>query len=363
MGPMRLKPIVTGALGALIFGMTPFLSIPGIAAPQSVAEIANYTGADRQAVLEAGAKKEGTVLVYTTGTQGQPVFDAFASKYPFVRLEIFRADGPVLARRLIEEYAAGRYIADTVGTTTGALHPLRDASLLQPMISPEHAMMIKEAIEPGRHWTIDYQSFVSLGYNTKAVSEREIPNTLDDLLNPKWQGKMAVSNDSTLPNWIGAVLHDKGDKGEDFLRKLAQQKIRVYDVSARAVANLVVSGEAPLSPVIFGSHMINSQAEGASVAWKALGEVYSNLSGAALLNKAPHPHAAMLYLDFLFSREGQSIRQKLCYASGRTDFEFPGKPTKILLLTEEPTYAQDFEKWSAFALAIFGRGASLPSAK
>ena len=65
---------------------------PSTAAPQSVEEIANYTGADRQQILEAGAKTEGALMVYATGTQIQPLIDRFEQKYPYIHVQLPRAD-------------------------------------------------------------------------------------------------------------------------------------------------------------------------------------------------------------------------------------------------------------------------------
>jgi iron(III) transport system substrate-binding protein len=331
------------------------LALPpsGLQSPAEANEaIANHTGADRQAVLEAGARREGQLLIYATGTQADPLYQAFGRKYPFIRVGAFRGDSAHVTRRMMEEYGAGRYLADTIDLNTAALRQMREANLLQPFVSPELPKIRKEAIEPGGHWAIDYESYLSLGYNTKLVSDADAPKTLDDLLLPAWQGKMAVPGTSTLVNWIGALVQDKG---EDFVRRLGQQKIRIFQVSARAVANFVVSGEVSLSPALFNSHIANSRAQGARVAWRPLGGVYSTTGAIALAGKAAHPHAAMLFVDFVLSREGQSIYQSLGYASSRTDLENPEKPGKIHYLADRPTYLQDYETWAALGHRVFGK--------
>ena len=98
--------------------------------------------------------------------------------------------------------------------------------------------------------------------------------------------------------------------------------------------------------------------EGASVAWRALGGVYSITDGVALALEAPHPNAAMLYIDFVLSREGQALYQKLGYASARKDIDNPDKPAKIYYLGDEPDYLQNYEKWTALAHEIFGHEAA-----
>ena len=76
------------ALAFLLFALG---SLSVRAQPPAVERIANYAGADRQAVLEAGAKREGGLLLYTTGTQIKPLIDRFEAKYPYLRVELARA--------------------------------------------------------------------------------------------------------------------------------------------------------------------------------------------------------------------------------------------------------------------------------
>ena len=116
------------------------------------------------------------------------------------------------ARKAIEEFKAKMFIVDVMGTSLGGMQTLRDIEFFQPYWSPHLAIMRDGAVEPKRLWAMDFESYISLGYNTKEVSEADVPKTLEDLLNPKWKSKMAVSSSSTPPNWIGAVLLDKDRK-------------------------------------------------------------------------------------------------------------------------------------------------------
>jgi iron(III) transport system substrate-binding protein len=322
------------------------------AAPSSVAEIAAYEGADRQALLETGARREGVILIYAIGTQADPVYAAFAKKYPFVRVETAKADSPTISRRMIEEYAARTYLVDALDVAVTGLRPLKEAGVLQAYRSPELAQFTKTGLEPSGYWAVDYESYVSLGYNTTLVSDAEAPKTYDDLLDPKWRGRMAVPGTSTLANFIGAIVTDRG---EAFARRLSEQKIRVYEVSGRAVANLVVSGEVPLSPALFNSHIANSRDQGAPVAWRALGGVYSTTGAMALAAQAPHPHAAMLFIDFMLSREGQEVYRTLGYASARIDMAGRDKPSKVYYFGDDPNYPQNYEKWLALGRQITGQ--------
>ncbi len=342
---------LAGTLGALALGLVAVLPAQSGAAPATIAEIALYNGPDRQAILEAGAKKEGEYRPYMTGTQLDPILERFQQKYPFVKAVPHRLDSDVVARKVIEEYKAGRYTVDGYMMNTGGLQALRDAGVLQPFYSPEMASFKKEAIQPDKLWVVDKESYLSFGYNTKAYSDKDVPQTYDDMLDPKWKGKFAMSTDgTTFTTWIGAIVLSKG---EDFLRQLGKQEFKFYNIGGRGVSNMVVSGEIPISPAIYSGHMRLSKAKGANVGWKAVGAVYSNLGGVALASKSPHPHATMLLIDFSLSREGQKMYQDLGYETGRLDLENSDKPEEILYVTERPNFHKEFEYWGNLIRPVF----------
>src|SRR5712672_593236 len=87
-------------------------TLPALAAPQTVSEIANYADADRQRLLEEGSRREGALMLYATGTQIQPLLDRFMQKYPFVKVAMPRASSIDVTRKVIEEYSAGLYQVD-----------------------------------------------------------------------------------------------------------------------------------------------------------------------------------------------------------------------------------------------------------
>jgi iron(III) transport system substrate-binding protein len=329
------------------------------AEPKTVAEIATYDGADRAQIIQAGARKEGSVLLITPGGQIKPITDRFSQKYPFVRLEVVTGETPNLTRRLQEEYKAGRYTVDAMELDEGPLGLLRGDKILQPYYTPERSVYPAGAIEAGKLWTSSYESYKGLGFNTKLVSAAEAPQTYDDLLDLKWKGKMAVAG-SSVQTWIGGVL---AIKGEDFIRKLGKQDVTVYNIQGRALANLVVSGEVPLSPIVFSSHVHDSAQKGAPIAWRPLDGVYALVAGVALPTHAPHPHAAMLFIDFMLSKEGQTLRMETGYVSARNDLPSPDKPKVVVYGSQIPDLAVKFEQWQQLNQEVFGKPKAAPAEK
>src|SRR4029453_13415758 len=103
---------------------------------KSVADLANYRGADREEMLKAGAKKEGKLVWYTSLTAHRDIANIFEAKYPGVKVETYRAGPNDLTRRLLSEAQARRNIADLVETTPATLMMMRDTKLLMPNFSP-----------------------------------------------------------------------------------------------------------------------------------------------------------------------------------------------------------------------------------
>ena len=336
------------AAGALIWGIAgvaaPGLMGPAVAAPATVAEIANYAGNDRQRILEDGAKTEGALTIYTTGTQIAPLVDRFKQKYPFVRVQMLRASSVDVAIKVTQEYSAGVFLVDVFELNSDGLILPRDQGVLQPFASPETANFEAGAIEAGRHWISVRESYTGIGFNTAKIPVAQAPRTYQDLLDPRWKGKMAISaTTGTAGNWVGAMVLTHGP---DFVRMLGKQDIRVYPVAGRALANLMISGEVALSPTIYQSHVAASKAQGAPLGWNAPGPVPVTDTAAALAAKAPHPHAAMLFVDFLLSREAQLLYRDLGYLSSRKDMKSDEYPDlQKLFLMNRPNYVEEFEAW------------------
>ena len=323
------------------------------AQPASVEAIANYAGADRQKILEEGARREGAILVYTTGTQIKPLLDRFEQKYPGVKIELVRASSADTARKVVEEYRAGYHKVDMFELATHGLVVPRDENILQPFASPELAAFDPDAVESKRQWVVVRESYTGIGFNSKLLPTDQAPTTYQDLLDPKWKGKMALSGVSTTAvNWVGTMVIAKG---EAFVRKLGAQNIRVYNLTGRALANLMTSGEVMLSPTIYNSHVAASAAKGAPLGWFAPGPVPVTDSAVTIARHAPHPHAAMLLIDFLMSKEAAALYEQLGYDSPRRDMTAPGAKVEKLYLTNRAGYIREYEGWAKLYQDVFVR--------
>ena len=296
------------------------------AKPTTLAELAKYTGPERERLLYEGAKREGKLTWYTSLVPHKHIAKVFESKYPGVTVEVYRAAGSTLSTRLLEERRARRYLADVIESTPPQVMLLRDGEALQPFTSPHLASYPEIAKEAATgdlvFWATDRESLIGVGYNTNVVNAGMVPKKLDDLLNPALKGLMATANNETGARAIGAMLKAKG---EAFVRKLKEQEIRPHSTTAAGLADMIISGEAPLSFTMVQTNLTQPAARrGAPVAWVPMEVVAVNAGSAALLANAPHPNAALLFIDFLLGPAGQKMySEQLFYGSAAsvTGFE------------------------------------------
>jgi ABC-type Fe3+ transport system substrate-binding protein len=277
--------------------------------------LATMVGAPASAAdpaLIAAAKKEGQVVWYTTQIVNQfvrPAAAAFEQKYG-IKVKYVRADSKGVTLRVLNEGTAGRVQADVFDGTAGVA-PLKKQNLVAKFVPESAARLNKQFVDPQGYWTATNLYVLSPSYNTNLVTKADAPKTFEDLLNPRWKGKIAWNATATMSGaggFVGLIVETMGEqKGRAYLKKLAQQQIFPMHTSAREVLNHVIVGESALSLNIFNNHAVISAAKGAPVAWIPMQPVVGVLSVASLTRDAPHPNAGKLLIDFLVSPEGQKI--------------------------------------------------------
>ena len=288
--------------------------------PSGVAELALYKGADRQQILEEGARKEGTLTFYTSGTWARFLVEAFQKKFPFIKVNSWRGGGDTLMPRVLEEYRAGKHLVDVIELTQAGEILMKEEGILQPYFSPNLAFIDDGALIKARGEGVYAAAFrasgIGLGFNTKLLTRDQAPKTYKDLLNPKWKKMMAMVGSNTGMDFVEALLHAHG---EDFLKELAKQEIDVHSVSGRALSEMVINGEYSLSPTIYDSHVFEAKKKGAPIDWIPLEPVFVHLGQVVLPKHSAHPHAALLFIDFDLSKEAADIYKASGYNSLRKD--------------------------------------------
>ncbi len=305
---------------------------PTQAKPLSVTELAAYQGADRQQLLEEGAKKEGRVVWYTSlaGDIIERHAQAFQQKYPYLKVEIFRGAENELLTKATQELQAGQPSFDVIESQITAISLLFEAKAMTPYFTPSAAKIADEFKTKDTGNLIksatDRISLISFGYNTTLIPESALPKRLEDLLNPALSGKLHAAGSTTGNRWLGSVLYAMGEeKGKQFLNQLAtQQKVKVQQVSGQALLDLIAKGEVPASFTIFKDHVdLAAQQKKAPVKWIPLEPVVGNTGQTGMASGAKNPHAALLFIDYLLGEAGAKTFHDNQYtvASDKLDFK------------------------------------------
>jgi iron(III) transport system substrate-binding protein len=287
------------------------------------AAAALYVGADRTEKLIAGAKKAGTVTVYTSAnTEDMAVLgDAFEKKYG-VKVRVWRASSEQVIQRGVTEARGGRFDADIFETGGAAMESLYREKLLQEVKSPALGGLNPAALTAHGEWTgTRYNVFVA-AYNTRLVRGDELPRSYDDLLNPKWKGKLGIEADDS--DWFGALMDRLG---EERGLKLFRSIVAANGISVRKghtlLANLIISGEVPLAITTYAYRVEQLKKKGAPIDWFGLPPVIARFEGVGVARRAPHPEAAVLFFDFMLTDAQELLRGRDYFPATRETRPLP----------------------------------------
>ncbi len=284
-------------------------------------------GAARAAEIDpaliAAAKKEGRATFYTpliVDQLARPLTAAFKAKYGIV-VDFQRMDSDAVVLKILNEYRAKRAVAD-VFTTSLNVGALIKSGAAKKFVLPDSDAFAPGYKDPNGYWAADRLYVLVAAVNTNRVAAADRPTTYDDLLLPKWNGKVAwrLNNLTGSTGFIGSILTGMGEeKGMAYLRKLAAQKPIALNLSDRAVLDQVIAGEFPMTIAMTNHNVEISRKEGAPVAWIPLepAMVFSEQIGVTTLS--PHPNAGLLFLEYTLSREGQEVFKKAGYIPARSD--------------------------------------------
>jgi len=300
----RRRRIVAGALGAAVW--------PGLAFAQSKdaarnREVYLYKGADREKRILEGAKKEREVVVYTSLNlkDSVPIVEVFERKYGGVKVQLWRSSSEKVLQRAIAEARAGRFSCDILETNGPEMEAMHREQLLEEFFSPHFKDLPPAAFPKHRHYVADRFNFFTVAYNTNLVKADEVPKTYEDLLHPRFAGRVGIEAGDA--DWFGAMVKAMGEeKGLAFFRKLAAAKPEIRS-GHTLMAELVASGEIPLAATIYNHNAERLVVKGAPIRWKALKPTFGRPNAIGVARRAPHPYAALLFSDFMLSLEGQTI--------------------------------------------------------
>ena len=294
--------------------------------------VAAYEGADRQQRLVERARGEGQLVLYTSLTVEDMtvINDAFERKYG-VKVRMWRAAADKVLQRTVTEARGGRYDVDVIELSAPALEALGREQLLATVSSPHHVDLVPAAVPAHRKWVGSRFNVFALAYNTRLVAKSEVPKAYADLLDPRWKGRLGI--ESADDDWFAEVVRSMGEEpGIAFFRKLVATNGLSVRKGHTLLTNMVASGEVPLALTVYNFTAEQLKLKGAPIEWFVLDPAVARANGVAMALRAPHPHAAMLYYDFMISDEGQRILAQRGFvpASRRIDTPLNRMPLRLV---------------------------------
>ena len=262
------------------------------------------------------AKSEGKLSVYSfnlTGDVGTAVTKAI-KKDLGIDMEVVTGPGAQLVERIKSERRSGQYLVDVMdGSPALVVQSKQDNSTVKwsdlPAAREKGVYSFGPVLDKDGHLMWWIPNFFMPYYNTNLVKPEETPKAWKDFLDPKWKGKIGISNPDTVPtlNRLYIVMTTRGVLNASYFTDLAKQDIKFFptfrdDIAATSrgevaldlsssptVANPLIKQGAPVRPFDIPEGIM--------------------ATGAAVVNMkdAPHPNAAQVYMNWLLTKEGQAV--------------------------------------------------------
>ena len=316
--------------------------LPLMAGSPAVLAQSGAPSGDEAAKL-AAAKKEGKVVWYVSMFDidtAEQVGKAFEKRYPGINVEVVRATAGVIYQRVLQEAQAG-VAADDVFSSTEEGHYLhfKEQKLIRPYVPVDADKVVERFrhIDPDNTYQVASVGLIMLLRNTQQVPPDQAPTQWKDLLDPKWKDKIAFGHPAFSGYIATWVLSLNDLYGWDYFEKLAKQNPLIGRSANDAITQLA-SGE---RLVAAGPDATTLKSKGKGnpidIIYPTDGAVFMT-APSAILTKAPHPHAAELFMDFFMTREYSEILAKNGFSPLRPEVEPPKglKPLSEVKLIRPP---------------------------
>ena len=301
--------------------------------------------------LVQAARKEGKVVWHTSLAlpSSTAISHYFQSKYKGIEVEVHRNGSQRVLQRFMQEATAGLKNADIVHTSdAGHFELLKDKGMLLKF-TPQSVAGFPDGFKDKTGFYYGMRATLSvIAHNPKIVAEKDAPQTWKDLLNPKWSGKAVTAHPGYSGIIMTHVLALVNVYGWDYFRDLAKNKLHIVQ-SANDPAGVVASGERPVgvNGAEYFYYKTLKQGNPIKIIYPKEG-VPLVVSPVAIAKDAPHPNAAKLFTEFIFSKESQQLlADKEGLYTGHPEVTYPADKPKLKDLKLLPADADELEKRNA----------------
>lgn len=316
-----------------------------------------YQAPDRDQKLIAGGKKEGVVNIYTSMSpqDAEKLIGAFEEKYA-IKVALWRAFSDKIIQRVLIEAKAGRYDVDLIEMNGRYMETLYREKITEEFYSPALQDMPPEILPSHKHYIPDRVNPFVMAYNTKLIKAEDLPNSYEDLLNRKWNGKLGLIAGDV--DWFASIVKEMGEeKGLAYFKKLAA----MHPMMRRdpgTLPEMVASGEVPIGLNAYLHIVERVKKKGGAVDWKPLPPTFGRPGVIGLSKNAPHPYAALLFADFVLSKEGQEIIRERGRVPTSKAVDSPVSNTKYAAI-DPAIILDEWDKWAKLWSELFLGGKAL----
>jgi iron(III) transport system substrate-binding protein len=348
LGKRNFNRMLVAAAGAVAL---PALHAQG--ARVNMAELAAYAGADREKRLTDGARKEQPLNIYTSAQADDmgALIAGYEKRYG-LKTTVWRAGSEKVLQRAVQEARGNRHTVDVLETNGPELESMHREKILQKVRSPHHPSILPQAIRPHGDWVGTRLNVFVQAYNTNLVKKEEVPHKWEDLLDARWKGRLGIEAEDQ--DWLAGVVSEIGEaRGVKLFKDIAAANGISVRKGHTLLAQLVVSGEIPLALTVYNYKAEQLKQKGAPIDWFAIGSPIARPNGVAVTQRAPNPHAALLFYDYELSEEGQKILAGRDFVPTNTRVQTAFGKTQMKFVDPQMMLDQH-DKWTKLYQELFG---------
>jgi iron(III) transport system substrate-binding protein len=318
------------------------LSFSRPAGAQNVEELLDkinrLPAAERQQRLADGARKEGELIWYSTMNRenSQELINLFQKEHPYVRVKLLNGSAVQTMTRITSEYSAKSFLFDITHIRGLFLIPLRKRQIIAAYRSP-----FRDSLRPGYKDNEGYfNSIFTQGQlflaNRNLLKPQDYPKSIEDLLAAKWKGQLGMDDESY--DWIAALMDYYGEeRGKQIAEQLGRQQLNLRKGNT-LLGQLVAAGEIPLMVDGYNhtGYLLRSKGAPIEILFPEPYVVAKTPTGVWIGARAPHPHSAALFVDFLLSKRGQEVMAAQGRWVSRQDVKYLVDPGNRRVQTVSP---------------------------
>lgn len=290
---------------ACVFFSTPRLSAQTV--ESKLAALERLPPQERQQKLLDGAKGEGEAVVYANMDVAamKPLTEGFMKRYPGAKAASVHFSGAAIITRIDSEGRAGKPLSDVVLSGQLGVLALIERKVAARYRSPERELYREGFKDKEGLWTAYMTNVMVSAYNTRQVKKDEAPRAIEDLLKPRWKGKLTMDSQSYV--WFGTMMQYLGEEaGLRFMKRLNEQNIS-HQRGRRLMTQLVAAGEFDMAVETNLNSVLTLSRQGAPLAFAPIQPYFLSPSLVFMSANAPRPYTGALFIDYLLSEEGQKV--------------------------------------------------------